>query len=658
MKNVNIDANEIPTVKDPVKKSRSQQEYERELCILESILANIADAVMVNDEISKRFVYVNDKACQLLGYTRCELLEMTLSDINSLFSLNIKGLALANYISYYQSSDGNYLPIEVATSVFTIKGISYRISQISDVSDTKSFYREVFGNLHESVCLFEVLENSQFLLLEINSRCEKLLGLVRSQVLGKRLDEIYVFSSQNNVREKFKKCIELKMTTEEFSTLMLPKGLRIVKSVLIPQLDSDGDVSRIIAITTDITEQEILKQKVEVNQELLSKAEVFVTVGYFYIDFSTRKFHCSRGVYEIFGVHKDEYSADYSDEYSDVFKFMSPEVIKSVRMSVYRAFKNRSKFNETYRITDNKGVEKTICGTGHFVNYSKSKELFFGNVQEIGNLTSLNDQLRYDEERLRAFIENSTLGVFVLSKNRHIYVNKALLDIARVDTSDQFMKLNHIELIYPDDQISALKLYDKLWNDKRGHSNYYQLTLRSVVRNNRIEVYDLRIVSFWQNGIKSIKVTVIDITEEKEREKLINRVVTDSLYINKKNDAVANIMNELNEIIYKNKYDVNVFSNIFKTIDSYVDVGRDWKIFVDNFDKLHPDFISNLKLYCSSLTANDVKHCACIKMNISTKEIAFLFNVSPSSIQIARVRLKKKLNLPESTDLRDFISIL
>ncbi|MBK8505824.1 MAG: hypothetical protein IPL46_28700 [Saprospiraceae bacterium] len=56
-----------------------------------------------------------------------------------------------------------------------------------------------------------------------------------------------------------------------------------------------------------------------------------------------------------------------------------------------------------------------------------------------------------------------------------------------------------------------------------------------------------------------------------------------------------------------------------------------------------------------NLTQNDLRHCAYIRMRLSTKEIAELMNVNPTSVQIARVRLKKKMGLPEEIDLRNHI---
>ena len=70
---------------------------------------------------------------------------------------------------------------------------------------------------------------------------------------------------------------------------------------------------------------------------------------------------------------------------------------------------------------------------------------------------------------------------------------------------------------------------------------------------------------------------------------------------------------------------------------------------------MHPNFVQRIEYAYPRLTENDLRHCAYIRMRLTTKEIAQLMNVNPTSIQIARVRLKKKMSLDQDTDLRNFI---
>lgn len=74
--------------------------------------------------------------------------------------------------------------------------------------------------------------------------------------------------------------------------------------------------------------------------------------------------------------------------------------------------------------------------------------------------------------------------------------------------------------------------------------------------------------------------------------------------------------------------------------------------------KIHQElyrFRKRLSAAYPGLTSHNLTHCALIRMNMSTGEIARYFNVNPTSIQRARVRLKKKMNLSREDDLIQFL---
>lgn len=63
-----------------------------------------------------------------------------------------------------------------------------------------------------------------------------------------------------------------------------------------------------------------------------------------------------------------------------------------------------------------------------------------------------------------------------------------------------------------------------------------------------------------------------------------------------------------------------------------------------------------MKLACPQLTSGDLKLCAYLKMNLSSKEIAQLLNISLKGVEIGRYRIRKKLNLSPTINLANFIN--
>jgi tetratricopeptide (TPR) repeat protein len=95
-----------------------------------------------------------------------------------------------------------------------------------------------------------------------------------------------------------------------------------------------------------------------------------------------------------------------------------------------------------------------------------------------------------------------------------------------------------------------------------------------------------------------------------------------------------------------------------KSIRENIDLDADWEQFKLHFVEVHPKFFGMLQQQSADLSQTDLRHCAYIRMDLGTKEIARLLSIEPSSVQIARVRLKKKLALDKDTDLKDFIRSL
>lgn len=76
----------------------------------------------------------------------------------------------------------------------------------------------------------------------------------------------------------------------------------------------------------------------------------------------------------------------------------------------------------------------------------------------------------------------------------------------------------------------------------------------------------------------------------------------------------------------------------------------------EEFDLVHNDFIKKLRMDYPDLTNNEVLMCAYIKMNLSTKEIAPLLNISVRGVETMRYRIRKKFNLEREDSLTEFLS--
>jgi ligand-binding sensor domain-containing protein/DNA-binding CsgD family transcriptional regulator len=94
---------------------------------------------------------------------------------------------------------------------------------------------------------------------------------------------------------------------------------------------------------------------------------------------------------------------------------------------------------------------------------------------------------------------------------------------------------------------------------------------------------------------------------------------------------------------------------IQKVIDEGMNDERDWNVFESSFNEAHENFFKKLKIGHPDLVPNDLKLCAYLRMNMSSKEMASLLNISLRGVEIRRYRLRKKLNLEHDKNLTEFL---
>ena len=136
-----------------------------------------------------------------------------------------------------------------------------------------------------------------------------------------------------------------------------------------------------------------------------------------------------------------------------------------------------------------------------------------------------------------------------------------------------------------------------------------------------------------------------------------SELASSTMHLVKKGELLAKIKEELAQVL-KHVQDKTAVQEIKKVIKSVSDddkIDQEWETFAKHFDKVHSDFVVTLKKTYPTLTANEVKLCIYLRMNLSSKEIAQLMNISVRGVEISRYRLRKKLAIPSSINLFDHL---
>lgn len=172
------------------------------------------------------------------------------------------------------------------------------------------------------------------------------------------------------------------------------------------------------------------------------------------------------------------------------------------------------------------------------------------------------------------------------------------------------------------------------------HKNQQEKNLRSV--KNELALKELennqQLMSFENEKLTQ------DI-DSKNRELAIS-----TMSLIKKNEFLNTIKKEL---VSKNS--VAGIKDVIAIIDKNINNNDDWKFFQQAFNNADKDFLHKIKAKHPSLTPNDLKLCAYLRLNLSSKEIAPLLNISARSVEVKRYRLRKKMELEHEVSLVSYI---
>ncbi len=96
-------------------------------------------------------------------------------------------------------------------------------------------------------------------------------------------------------------------------------------------------------------------------------------------------------------------------------------------------------------------------------------------------------------------------------------------------------------------------------------------------------------------------------------------------------------------------------NSLIKRIDKEIDNENQWQVFNMHIEQVYEDLFKKLKESYPELTPRELSLCAYLRMNISSKEIATLMNISARGVEISRYRIRKKLRLDREANLTEFM---
>ena len=153
---------------------------------------------------------------------------------------------------------------------------------------------------------------------------------------------------------------------------------------------------------------------------------------------------------------------------------------------------------------------------------------------------------------------------------------------------------------------------------------------------------------------------LLRLKEEKmqsELQHVNNLLAASTMNLVVKNEFIEAIKEELKELKQKgeNPETKRALEKMVKEIDITLRLQEDWEQFEYHFDQVHGGFLNRLRNDYPDLSPNEQKLCTFLRLNLNTKEIAYLLSISLRGVEVARYRLRKKLRLDKGENLSKFI---
>ncbi len=129
-----------------------------------------------------------------------------------------------------------------------------------------------------------------------------------------------------------------------------------------------------------------------------------------------------------------------------------------------------------------------------------------------------------------------------------------------------------------------------------------------------------------------------------------------ALYLSQRNVLIEDIIASLSKAPELSKN--TSLTNHIKTLKNHLKADDEWDSFITHFEEVNHGYLTRLKTLHPTLTANDIRFICYIYMNLSTKEIASMLNITLEACRKRKERVAAKMELPDSSHLYSYLSTI
>jgi len=424
-----------------------------------NLVEQASDGIFVSDSNGK-YIDVNTHGCNMLGYSREEILSMNLTDLiprEDLTKIPVKwddlraGKSVVNERKMI-CKDGSLLPVEISARMFSdgrLQGITRDITERKQAEEALLESEKRFRSLYENVTIGIYRTTIDGRILMANPAMVSMLGFDSFEQLAQRnleqegYEPDYPRSKFLETIEKDGKIIGLESAWNQRNgnTLYVRESASAIR-------DNNGQILYYDGTVEDITKRKLVEEALLENEKRLREAQEMAHLGFWLWDIQTGNVEWSDEVFKIFCLDP----ATFKPQINSILELSPwPEDNQRDKELISRAIESHSPGTyEQKFLRPDKSIGyyySTFRG-----NYDNNGDLIsiVGTILDITERKKTEEILKESEDKFKYIFDHSVIGKSITFPTGEIHVNKTFCDMLGY-SQKELEKTKWQDLSHPDD---------------------------------------------------------------------------------------------------------------------------------------------------------------------------------------------------------------
>ncbi|MGZ8972617.1 PAS domain S-box protein [Methylomagnum sp.] len=467
---------------DVTERKRAQEQ----LALVSFALNHVQEAAYLIDE-QARFCYVNDGACRVLGYSRNELLPLSVPDVGSGWSMDhwtqhwrdLKAHGSLTFEADHRAKDGHIFPVEINANYFEYEGRGYNLGLARDITERKQAEKVLlhYAAIVESSDDAIIGKTADGILTSWNRGAERVFGYRSEEAIGKSITFLIPDDRVGEERMILDK-ITHGLSIEHYETVRRRKDGKLIDvSVTIsPLRDAEGKIVGASKIARDITENKRLQAALQEHERKLEEAQRVAHVGYWDRDYHTGQVTISEESRRIFGLPPGERVFNVAEWHALWLELVHLDDRPRVSQIISNAMRGGVRYDVEYRLVQPGGEVLFVHSVGDTTRDESGRLLrLFGMIHDITERKRAEARILESEARFRQMADEAPVMIWLADESKMCsYFNRPWLEFTG-RTLEQELGVGWAEGIHTEDRDRCLSTYTTAFEARQAFEMEYRL---------------------------------------------------------------------------------------------------------------------------------------------------------------------------------------